>query len=79
MSQIDYEAYVKRAVVGLKSIGRFYYTENSEGPHELDCSLVGRVKRVFCCGLGTAYDLCRLAGEDPDYSECAERINSEKQ
>lgn len=63
---------VKRAVIGLKRIGQFRYECGNE-PHSLDCTLAGRVSRVFCCGMTRAIELCRMAGEDPEFSETAER------
>lgn len=68
----DYEKLVKRAVQGLKRIGRFRY-EDCDEPHSLDCTLAGRVMRVFGIGMTRACQLCELAGEDPHFDEAEER------
>lgn len=62
---------VERAVKGLKNIGQFHYPKSEAGvePHTLDCSLAGRVSRVFCTGMTRSCELCREFGEDPDYKE----------
>lgn len=59
---------INRAVRGLKRCGPFYYRPGDE-PHPLDRSLAGRVKHVFLCGMTRAIQICRDAGEDPDYEE----------
>lgn len=70
----------RRAVSGLKSVGRFYYPDDEYSePHSLDCSLAGRVSRIFCTGMTRSIELCRLCGEDPDYSEAAERLKQERE
>lgn len=66
MSDVNYAALVRRAVIGLKHIGRFRY-EHGDDPHPLDCSLAGRVSHVFGIGMTWACDLCRAAGEDPAF------------
>ena len=65
---------LRRSVKGLKHLGRFHYpdTEASE-PHSLDCSLAGRVSRVFCTGMTRAIELCHRFRENPEFSEAAER------
>lgn len=63
-----------RAVSGLKHIGSFKRT-CGEDPHPLDCSLAGRVAHVFGLGMTRAIQLCREAGEDPDWkSDPCERF-----
>lgn len=61
---------VGRAVKGLKNLGDFHYPEDeAHEPHSLDCTLAGRVSRVFCTGMTRSCDLCREFGEDPEYQE----------
>lgn len=59
---------VNRAVRGLKHCGPFYYRPGDE-PNSLDCSLAGRVSHVFLVGMTSAIQMCRDAGEDPNYQE----------
>ena len=66
------EELVKRAVIGLKRIGKFRY-ESGDDPHSLDCTLAGRVAQVFCVGMTRAIEICRLADQDPDFNETDER------
>lgn len=64
-----------RAVRGLKHIGSFKRT-CGEDPHPLDCSLAGRVCQVFGLGMTRAIELCRAAGEDPEWkSDPCERFD----
>ena len=72
MANLTDDELLRRAVHGLKSIGKFSYDEEAE-LHPLDCSLAGRVARVFCIGRSSAIELCLRFDEDPDYSEAAER------
>lgn len=61
---------VSRAIKGLKNLGEFHYPEDQpHEPHSLDCSLAGRVSRVFCTGMTRSCNLCREFGEDPEYWE----------
>lgn len=61
---------VSSAVKGLKHLGEFHYPEDEpRDPHTLDCSLAGRVSRVFCTGMTRSCDLCREFGENPEYRE----------
>lgn len=75
-SQISAERYrelVRRAISGLKRLGQFTYDRSEyQEPHSLDCSLAGRVSRVFCTGMTRAIELCREFGFDPDYRESDE-------
>lgn len=66
---------VGRAVKGLKHIGEFHYPDDEAGvePHTLDCTLAGRVSHVFCTGMTRSCELCHEFGEDPEFSEAAER------
>ncbi len=57
---------VSRAITGLKHLGRFRYEPGDE-PHSLDCSLAGRVSRIFGMGMTRATLLCRQHGEDPHF------------
>ena len=59
---------LSRAVTGLRNIGRFKYEPGDE-PHSLDCSLAGRVSKVFCTGMTRAIELCREFEQDPEYVE----------
>lgn len=72
---------VGRAVKGLKNIGEFHYHDDESGvePHTLDCTLAGRVSRVFCTGMTRSCELCREFGENPEYSEASERKRIEDQ
>lgn len=69
---MDHAELVKRAVTGLKRLGPFHY-ESGDDPHSLDCTLAGRVSRVFCVGLTRAIEICRFSGQDPNHNETAER------
>lgn len=61
---------VERAVVGLKCVGRFHYPhDEASEPHTLDCSLAGRVSRVFGTGMTRSCELCREFGQEPDFRE----------
>lgn len=63
----DYRAIkINRAVSGLKHCGSFRRT-CGEGPHPLDCTLAGRVSHVFGVGMTSAIQMCRDAGEDPEW------------
>lgn len=67
-------ALVGRAVRGLKTLGRFHYPDDGGvEPHSLDCTLAGRVSRVFCTGMTRSCELCHEFGEDPEYSEARNR------
>lgn len=71
---------VGRAVRGLKCLGRFYYPDDEYvDPHTLDCTLAGRVSRVFCTGMTRSIELCREFGENPEHSEAAERRKIESE
>lgn len=59
---------INRAVRGLKRCGPFHYRLGDE-PNPLDCSLAGRVAHVFLVGMTSACQMCRDAGEDPEYRE----------
>lgn len=59
---------VRRAIRGLKRCGPFHYRSDDE-LNPLDCSLAGRVARVFGVGITSAAKMCQDAGEDPDYRE----------
>lgn len=59
---------VKRAVCGLKVLGKFHYEPGCD-PHSLDCSLAGRVSRVFGTGMTRSIELCREFGCDPHFDE----------
>lgn len=59
---------VDRAVRGLKFLGEFHYRPGDD-PHSLDCSLAGRVSRVFCIGMTRARELCRMFSQDPEWNE----------
>lgn len=59
---------VERAVRGLKFLGEFHYRPGDE-PHSLDCTLAGRVSRIFCIGMTRACELCRMFGQDPEWNE----------
>ena len=64
----DYRAMVIKAVKGLKYIGPFDQMPGID-PHPLDCTLAGRVSHVFGMGMTLACELCRAAGEDPDFRD----------
>ena len=64
----DYRAMVIRAVKGLKHIGPFHHMPGVD-PHPLDTTLAGRVSHVFGMGMSFACDLCRAAGENPEYQD----------
>jgi len=69
-----YRELLERAIRGLKCIGEFHYPDTGGvDPHTLDCSLAGRVSRVFCTGMTRATELCREFGQDPDFNEDDER------
>lgn len=59
---------VTRAVQGLKWIGPFH-REPGNDPHPMDCSLAGRVSKVFCTGMTRAIALCHTCKEDPYWME----------
>ena len=63
-----YRGLVARAIAGLKNLGPFHY-EPGDDPHALDCTLAGRVSRVFGLGMTLAIELCREFGQDPAYQE----------
>lgn len=63
-----YRELLSRAVSGLKWIGKFRY-KNGDEPHSLDCSLAGRVSRVFCTGMTRSIALCREFEQDPEHCE----------
>lgn len=65
---MDYQKLMRSAVRGLKHIGSFRPAHGCD-PHPLDCSLAGRVAQVFLVGSTSAAEICRDAGEDPDYQE----------
>ena len=69
---MNIEEALKQGIRGLKRIGKFRYSDTDE-PHNLDCSLAGRVAFVFGVGMTKAIEMCRWAGEDPHFSETAER------
>lgn len=64
---------VNRAVGGLKHLGEF---GRRDEPHSLDCTLAGRVSKVFGTGMTRATELCVEFGQDPAwmerYCECGE-------
>lgn len=69
----EHEAYryrklIGRAISGLKTLGPFHY-QPGDDPHALDCTLAGRVSRVFGLGMTLAIELCREFGHDPAYQE----------
>jgi len=67
---------VRRAVRGLKCVGEFHYPlTGGVDPHSLDCTLAGRVSRVFMTGMTRSIELCRRYGENPDHCERAERLS----
>lgn len=59
---------VSRAVGGLRILGEFESRAFKE-PHSLDCSLAGRVSKVFCTGMTRATALCREFKHDPAWME----------
>lgn len=59
---------VARAIAGLKNLGPFIYRPGDD-PHALDCSLAGRVSRVFGVGMTMATALCHEFGHDPHYQQ----------
>lgn len=67
---------VSRAVIGLKNLGRFRY-EPGDDPHPLDCSLAGRVSRVFGMGMTRASLLCRHHGENPHWTDQREERSND--
>lgn len=69
------ESRMATAVRSLKYLGRFRYNDYDE-PNPLDCTLAGRVMRVFGMGMTRASELCEVAGEDPHFSESDERRNN---
>lgn len=73
MTDDVYRKMTFRAVRGLKRCGPFHYRAGDD-PNELDCSLAGRVSHVFLVGITSARQLCRDAGEDPDYREEHPRV-----
>lgn len=58
-----------RAVTGLKHIGQFARVCGQD-PHPLDCTLAGRVAHVFGVGMTRAIEICREAGQDPEFTTC---------
>lgn len=74
------EILLERAVKGLKYLGQFHYPDSEAAdPHSLDCTLAGRVSRVFCTGMTRSIELCRRFGENPEFNEAAERKEIESE
>lgn len=63
-----YRTLLYRAIAGLKHIGQFT-PRCGEDPHPLDCTLAGRVSHVFGMGMTRAIEICREAGEDPEFTQ----------